>query len=257
LTQKRVNRRFPGQIRKADCAEPANVDAGLTPGAGPLVYFGHVFTSEKQLQPVGISDHSQTVGAVAVAYASDKRGLESPQGVYERFFLERTVQIQGLGRSEALKEPYFRSRPERFQEGFFDVQQFFGVDSQAEAKAVVGPAGSVLAANARNANDGVCQSKHFLNVFDGDNLAEMVPALPLFYYRKAQVFQRGGRLLDLQQLPFYFIASHGRLSYEISDEPAPSHIREQLLGIILGLQVPLLSFSMLVAELTHKIPDRK
>jgi hypothetical protein len=40
---------------------------------------------------------------------------------------------------------------------------------------------------------------------------------------------------------------------EIFDILTPPQIRQQILGIVLCLEVPLFSFPMLVTELTHKL----
>jgi hypothetical protein len=43
------------------------------------------------------------------------------------------------------------------------------------------------------------------------------------------------------------------IHYEILDKCAPPQIRQQILGIVLCLEVPLFSFTMLVTELTHTL----
>ncbi len=43
------------------------------------------------------------------------------------------------------------------------------------------------------------------------------------------------------------------IHYEILDKCAPPQIRQQILGIVLCLEIPLFPFTMLVTELTHKL----
>jgi hypothetical protein len=85
------------------------------------VYFGHILTSKKDLQPVLIRKHGQAVRSVAIAYSSDKWCLESPQGMYEAIFFERAVQFQGFLLSKAFEKLFFRSWPERFKESFLYI----------------------------------------------------------------------------------------------------------------------------------------
>ena len=43
------------------------------------------------------------------------------------------------------------------------------------------------------------------------------------------------------------------IHYEILDKCAPPQVRQQILGIVLCLEIPLFPFTMLVTELTHKL----
>ena len=43
------------------------------------------------------------------------------------------------------------------------------------------------------------------------------------------------------------------IRYEILDKCAPPQIRQQILGIVLCLEIPLFPFTMLVTELTHTL----
>jgi hypothetical protein len=251
LAEQRVYRNIV-RIGTANGAETANRHTGPAPGAGLRVYFGNVFALEKKLQAVPVSDHRQAAGTVAVAYASDKRGLESPHGMYETLFFERPVQIEGFSRRKAFEKTFLRPRPERFQESFLYVQQLFGVDSKAEAEAVVGPARSVFAANAWDANDRVCQGEHFFHIFNRNYLAEMVSALPFFNYRITQAFSPRGRLPGPEQILFKVKVRPRCFTHEIADEAASFHIREQFPGVIFSPQVPLFSFPVLVAETAHR-----
>jgi hypothetical protein len=121
LASKRVDSGLLIQDGVADCSELTQRNAGPAPGAGPLVYFGHVLAFKKDLQPVLIGKHGQAVRAVAIAYRSDKWCLESPQGMYKAIFFERAVQFQGFLRRKAFEKLFSRPRPERFQESFLYI----------------------------------------------------------------------------------------------------------------------------------------
>jgi hypothetical protein len=107
-----------------------------------------------------------------------------------------------------------------------------------------------MATDAGHTNDGVHETENTLNVLDWHNL----PIMDLLCFsRNDSLNQTPYESWSLFELIYTLKISLKGLGVcqESLDELSPTNITQQVVGIVVCLQVPLLSFAMLQAEFTH------
>src|SRR5512146_126352 len=107
-----------------------------------------------------------------------------------------------------------------------------------------------LPANARQADDGVHESQDPLQVLDGHHLSVVHLLLPIRENPDQEATEKGRELVQLLEL-FQACPQMIGSGKELLHELPPPDIAQQVLGIVLGPEVPLLAFSVLVTELAH------
>jgi hypothetical protein len=211
-----------------------------------------MLTPEKNFQIVSVADHGQTVGAVTVTDGPDEGCLEGPNGMDQALFFKGAVQLEGLCLGEPFKRASIGSGLESLEKGIPQVEQFLRVKAQADAiSRIVFPDG-VLPADAGHADNGVGQREHMFQIFERNNLPKMISTKFCFVILENNLAQPSRGLKSLLEVMFKL--RKGTVAYfpdKIAQVPTPFHVRKELTGVMLGLEIPPFPFPMLVAELAH------
>ena len=206
------------------------------------------------MKSIAIVQQGQAVRSIAITQTPDKRRLESPERVYQTLFLESLQQIKSLRLAQPFKDVRIRSRTEGVQKSLLYVQKLFGVHTQSKAVAGVVAAGATFAADTGNSDNAGGKIQNFVEIFKGNHLAVVVPAKASLSKPEIDLPQPGGslqaKLVSFFQIRHLAIAD---IPYEIFDEVASPQVRQQILRIVLCFEIPLFPFTMLVAELTHRL----
>jgi hypothetical protein len=111
-----------------------------------------------------------------------------------------------------------------------------------------------MPANAGQSHDRSDEFKDFLDIFDGYNLTEMGRFHPIGDTAADGPFDESGQLLKLRQLLHIGGVVFREILEEFLDESSAAQIAQQVLGIVLGSEIPCLAFPVLVTEFAHNSP---
>ena len=176
---------------------------------------------------MAIVQQSEAVGSIAITQTTDKRRLESPERMYQTLFFESLQQIQSLRLAQPFEDVRIRPRTEGMQKSFFYVQKLFGIHTESEAIAGVVIAGAIFAADTRNSDNAAGKIQNFVEIFKGNHLAVVVPAIASLSKPEINLPQPGGslhaKLVSFFQIRHLAIAD---IPYEVFDEVASPQVRQ-------------------------------
>ena len=197
------------------------------------------------------SAHCKTIGAVTVTYGGNEGCLEGPDTVTEALLL---VFANGLHRfipGEQLIFSGVGSIDKTVVNTAHDLGKPSTVRPQTHGIAVTFLfSKGDLAADAGDAYNGIDKAEDLFNLFNGYHLAKVI-LLHLPGNNSAY-----DALDQSWCFPEHFktlICPHKavRVGDKLLDELAPMDIAQEIIGIVFGLQVPLLSLAMFHAKFTH------
>ncbi len=235
---------------RPELAEP---HTGPAAGAEVGVGGGDVLRAEHHLHVVNHrSLHGQTIRAVAVANPADEGGLERPHGVAAALFLVLAEMLQRHLRRHHLVLVHVRPGEKAAVQLTHNLAELLRRPAHADAVAEAGfLAEPCVPAHAGRAHDAICELEDLGHVLYRQHLPEVL-LLHLLRNRALDlVLHEGWRRVQLLKLPRVAREVLRPFRKELLDELAPLNVREQIRAVILRVQVPLLAFAVLMAELTH------
>ena len=247
-----VNDRLLGGGAVGESAELAHAHTFSTTDTYLGVNCGNVFGSKHDLDGMGNGEpHRKTVRPVAVTDAANERRVECPDGMAETFGLVIVQCNHRIRCAEYLQSAGIRSVEKTFVQTAQQFGDLAAVRSEADAVAVTFlSAQGDMATDAGDTDNGIGEPEDSFDLLDGHDLPEMDLLHPASDEAADHVLYESRCLVEIADT---LNISRDRIGVckEVLNEPPSSDVAQQVVGIVLCLQIPLLSFTVFHTEVTH------